>query len=178
MSSFYALSFYVGILHESPRYEFSSWRFCGKNRCNCNATNSPGKLQRQHFYRPQTKFAKVMFSQVSVHVGCLPLVPGVSAPPWADTPSPGQTPPPPGQTPPPRRTPPWADILLPSACWHTPPAQCMLGYTPPAQCMLRYGQQADGTHPTGMYSCYTYEIRFKSIDGLRTLVEHTVLHTS
>ena len=72
------------------------------------------------YYRPQTKFAKVIISQVSV----CPL--GVSAfgprkgvchtHPWADTP--------------PR---------LPSACWiHIPPAQCMLGY----------GQQAGGTHPT------------------------------
>ena len=51
-------------------------------------------------YRPQTKFAKVMFSQVSVCPqggGCLPLVPGVCGrqhsgrSPWADTP--GQTPP-------------------------------------------------------------------------------------
>ena len=24
---------------------------------------------------------------------------------------------------------------------------------PPQQCMLGYGQQADGTHPTGMHSC-------------------------
>ena len=29
---------------------------------------------------------------------------------------------------------------------HTPP--------PPAQCMLGYGQQAGGTHPTGMQSCF------------------------
>ena len=29
----------------------------------------------------------------------------------------------------------------------TPPGQ-----TPPAQCMLGYGQQAGGTHPTGMHS--------------------------
>ena len=26
--------------------------------------------------------------------------------------------------------------------------------TPPVQCMLGYGQQAGGTHPTGMYSCF------------------------
>ena len=31
----------------------------------------------------------------------------------------------------------------------------MLGYTPPpVQCMLGYGQQAGGTHPTGMHSCF------------------------
>ena len=33
---------------------------------------------------------------------------------------------------------------LPSACWDT--------HTP-AQCMLGCGQQAGGTHPTGMHSC-------------------------
>ena len=27
------------------------------------------------------------------------------------------------------------------------------GRHPPAQCMLGYGQQAGGTHPTGMHSC-------------------------
>ena len=39
----------------------------------------------------------------------------------------------------------------------------MLGYIPgtrgrhpPAQCILGYGQQAGGTHPTGMHSCATY----------------------
>ena len=47
------------------------------------------------------------------------------------------------QTPPlsrqPRADSPWADIpLLPSACWDTPPCQCILRYTPPAQCMLGY----------------------------------------
>ena len=41
---------------------------------------------------------------------------------------------------PPRQTPPDAD---------TPQAD-----TPPAQCMLGYGQQAGGTHPTGMHSCF------------------------
>ena len=44
----------------------------------------------------------------------------------------------------PRQTPPWADT--PSACWDTPPAQCMLGC----------GQQAGGTHPTGMHSCLPF----------------------
>ena len=73
------------------------------------------------YYRPQTKFAKVMFSQVSVspHRG----VSATSPSSWEDT-SLGRHPP--GQK---------------------PPAQCMLGYTPPcpvhagihpppAQCML------------------------------------------
>ena len=53
--------------------------------------------------------------------------PPEQTPPW-------QTPPPPGQTLP------WAD---------TPWAD----FPPPAQCMLGYGQQAGGTHLTGMQSC-------------------------
>ena len=40
--------------------------------------------------------------------------------------------------------------VCPIACWDTPP-------TPPAQCTLGYGQQAGGTHPTGMQSCYVSE---------------------
>ena len=41
---------------------------------------------------------------------------------------------------------------LPSACWDTPPAQCMLGYTP---WWLAYTPvaTADSMHPTGMHSC-------------------------
>ena len=73
------------------------------------------------------KFAKVMFSQVSVHGG------GVSAPLHTGIHPLGRH----------------------------PPAQCMLGYTPPpAQCMLGYGQQADGTHPTGMHSCSEFMFVF------------------
>ena len=120
-----------------------------------------------YYYRPQTKFAKVMFSQVSVCPRggggvCLWSRGGVCHTPQADTP---------GADTPLGRHP------LPSACWDTPPTQCMLGYTPhptpaqcmlgytpplpsacwdtqpPAQCMLGYSQQAGGTHPTGMHSC-------------------------
>ena len=37
---------------------------------------------------------------------------------------------------------------------HPPtPEQTPPGQTPPMQCMLGYGQQAGGTHPTGMHSC-------------------------
>ena len=32
----------------------------------------------------------------------------------------------------------------------------------PAQCMLGYGQQAGGTHPTGMQSCYYYFLSISS----------------
>ena len=77
------------------------------------------------FYHQQTKFAKVMFSQVLfVHREvCL----------WSQTP-PGQTHPP-GQ------------CML----GYTHP--CPI-HTPPAQCMLEYGQQVGSTHPTGMHSCF------------------------
>ena len=58
--------------------------------------------------------------------------------PWADTPrqtTPGQTPP-------------------VHAGIHTPcPVHAGI-HTPLAQCMLGYGQQAGGTHPTGMHSCF------------------------
>ena len=68
------------------------------------------------------------------------------------------------------RHPPWAD---------TPHAQCILGYTPSAQCMLGYTPRrqtippcsghagilippaataADGTHPTGMHSCFNISL--------------------
>ena len=86
----------------------------------------------QHFDRPQTKFAKVMFSQVSVcprrgggGEGCLPhcmleYIPH-TPPSWAD---------PLGRHPSPHRQTPWTDTphpqadtplgqTLPSACWDT-----------------------------------------------------------
>ena len=69
------------------------------------------------------------------------------APPQADT-SLGRHPP--GQTPP-RQTPPWAD---------TP----QLGRHPPAQCMLGYSQQAGGTHPTGMQSCFVLYLCSDRVD--------------
>ena len=52
--------------------------------------------------------------------------------------------------------------------WHTrPPGQTLLrADTPPGQCMLGYGQQAGGTHRTGMHSCFYY------IDPLN-LLQHT-----
>ena len=80
------------------------------------------------YYRPQRSCGKVMFLHVSVILstggGYLPLVLGGCL-----SLVPGETHPLPGQTPP------WAD---------TPPD---------VQCMLGYGQQAGGTHPTGMHSC-------------------------
>ena len=45
---------------------------------------------------------------------------------------------------------PWADTLPLGR--HLPGRHSPL----PAQCMLGYGQQAVGTHPTGMHSCSRY----------------------
>ena len=94
---------------------------------------------------------------------------------------PGQTPPlgpeadTSGQTPPSRHTSLGrhplgrhllADTPLPSACWdtHKKLAPCPVHagiHSPcPAQCMLGYGQQAGGTHPTGMHSCFAKSPRF------------------
>ena len=58
-------------------------------------------------------------------------------PPWADTPH--------GQTTP------WADNPLSR---HPPGQVSSPGRDPSSQCMLGYGQQAGGTHPTGMHSCF------------------------
>ena len=107
-----------------------------------------------------------MFLHLSVILftgrGCLPLVLGgvchtlpsrhpLDRHPQADTPlgrhAPGETPP--GHTTPPGRH------LLPSACWDTPP--------PPVQCMLGYGQQAGGTHPTEMHTCYTFNNKTRNL---------------
>ena len=117
-------------------------------------------------YRPQTKFAKVMFSQASVcpqggvcPIACWDTPPWTRGrhPPGADTP-PRCRPPqirPPGpevdtpleQTPPPRSRPPRAGTPLGA---DTPPP---LG----AVYAGRYGQQAGGTHPTGMHTCIIFE---------------------
>ena len=51
---------------------------------------------------------------------------------------------------------------LPSACWDTHttlPFPVHAGIHPPVQCMLGYDQQAGGTHPTGMHSCFSYKFR-------------------
>ena len=85
-------------------------------------------------YRPQTKFAKVMFLHLSVSHSV-----HRRGSTWAGT-APGQVHP-------------WADT---SPWAGTPPGR----YTPqadtPHQCMLGYGQQTGSTHPTGMHSCCSY----------------------
>ena len=80
------------------------------------------------FYRPQRSWGKVIFSQASVTLS----KGGGST--WAGTP-PGTRCPPDQVHPPGLGTPPGPD---------TPPRAVHAG---------RYGQQAGGTHPTGMHSC-------------------------
>ena len=90
-----------------------------------------------YFYRPQTKFAKVMFLHLSVnhsvHGGGA--VPGQVHPPGRYTTLGRYTPPPP-------------EVHPPSWQVHPPPVRY-----PRPQCMLGYGQQAGSTHSTGSHSC-------------------------
>ena len=103
------------------------------------AVADPGFLRRfanprgevSCYYRPQTKFAKVVFSQVSVCPqggGLEDCMLGYTHP---------------GQTPPPRQTPPWADTTV-------------LGRHPSRWAVHAWiDQQASATLPTGMHSCLT-----------------------
>ena len=100
-------------------------------------------LTPEIYYRPQTKFAKVMFLHVSVcpqgeYLGRY---------------TPGQVPPRVG-TPLGRYTPPWAGTPPPGQV-HPQAGTPLDRYTshPQPQCMLGYDQQAGSTHPTGMHSC-------------------------
>ena len=94
------------------------------------------------YYRLQRSCGKVIFSQASVrhsvHGGCGRHHAWADTPladtPWADLP--GQTP---HQADTPRQIPPLGRHPQPSACWDT---------RPPA------ATAADGTHPTGMHSCF------------------------
>ena len=93
------------------------------------------RMETHFFYLPQTKFAKVMFSQVSVCPQggfCLWSQRGVSAThPRADTHTPVQTPPGPG------RQPPWADTPWTVHAWiHTPPWAMHAGIHP---CLVHAG---------------------------------------
>ena len=96
-----------------------------------------------YFYRPQTKFAKVMLLHLSVshsvhrgvsasvHAGIHTSTPQEQTPPQKQKPPQKQTPP--RSRHPPEQTPPRAD-------------------TPCTVHAGRYGQQAGGTHPTGMHT--------------------------
>ena len=117
-----------------------SW--CIVHRCTMNGTCIRYIIS---FYRPQRSCGKVMFLHLSVilFMGwgvCHPL-------------DQRQTPP--------RQTPP-AQCML----GYTHPTQCMLGNTTPVQSMLGYGQQAGGTHPTGMHSClmiFSFDLNNKEV---------------
>ena len=131
------------------------------------------------FYRPQQSFGKVMFLHLSVILfteGGSACGPGgrhlrwednwdpLGRHPRADTPHPllGQKLPLLGT---PRETLPWVDTPcpvhagihpLPSACCDTPLCPVHAGIYPLVQCVLGYDQQAGGTHPTRMHSCFVY----------------------
>ena len=103
-------------------------------------------------YRPQRSCGKVMFLHLSVILS----MGGVCSSACWDT----HTQTPPRQTPPLGRHP-LGRPPLPSACWDTHPlAQCILGYTPPCpvHSKIHMAIAADGTHPTGMHSCYWIEL--------------------
>ena len=113
-----------------------------------------------NYYRPQTKFAKVMFLHVSVILsmgGSAPFHAGIHTPqplPETDTPLsrtrsryPHRTR---GRYPPPMtrgRYPP------PMTRGRYPPPMTRGRYPPSAVHAGRYGEQAVGTYPTGMQSC-------------------------
>ena len=108
---------------------------------------------KEHYYRPQQSWAKVIFSQASVCPQggvCLnacwdaPLrdqTPPGTRPSGADPTGPDS---PRDQTPPRTRSPPGPDP--PRA--DIPPEQ-----TPPRKQTPAYSQRGAGTHPTGMHSC-------------------------
>ena len=117
-------------------------------------------------YRPQRSCSKVMF----LHLSVILFTGGVCHTPLGRHP-PEQTPSgrhPPGR-PPLGRQPPWTDNLP----GQTPPGRLPRAYIPPAQCMLGYGQQAGGTHPTGMQSCF--DINSKRCCALYRLWEVVML---
>ena len=98
------------------------------------------------YYRPRTKFAKVMLC-LSTAVGGVPgqVPPRAGTAPLGRCPPGGYTPTPPRQVHPPGRYTPLGS---------TPP---LSRYTPTPHLRAvhagRYGQQAGGMHPTGMHSC-------------------------
>ena len=114
-------------------------------------SSMPFKVSINHLLPPANEVC--VHRCLSVHNGgCLPLVLGDvchplprQIPPWAnpraDTLSPGQTPP-------------WADT--PPTPGQTPPLSSAGIHTHPPSLVdtTGYGQQAGGTHPTGMHSCF------------------------
>ena len=95
------------------------------------------KLPFVVYYRPQTKFAKVMFLHLSV-ILFTGGVPGQVHPSGRYTPR---------QVNPPAGT----------------PGQVPQGRYTPEHCITGYGQQASRTHPTGMNSCIDWCLWFSNI---------------
>ena len=46
---------------------------------------------------------------------------------------------------------------------HTPLANTPKADTPPSSDTMGYGQQAGGTHPTGMHTCYRLQMKFVKV---------------
>ena len=142
---------------------------------------------------------EVMFSQASVILSTGDGEVWQTAP-WADTPTPWADPS--GRhTPLDRHNPPWADTPLPSACWDTPlgsgcwdtppPSACWDIQTPWADTHLPSvcwdtppppkATAADGTHSTGMHSCFMFLFFFWRIclwisnQFIRILIESRVI---
>ena len=122
-----------------------------------------------HHYRPQTKFgarqhfqkrvSRILFTggggSASVHAGIPP--PGPGTPPEPGTPPGARHPPPPpgAGTPPDQALPLGPGTPRPG----TPGSKYPLDQAPPrAEHAGRYGQRAGSTHPTGMQSCFVYEL--------------------
>ena len=82
---------------------------------------------------------------------------------------------PPAGTPPPQAGTPLRQVPSPRQVHppdrYTPQAGTSPGQVHPTQCMLGYGQQAGGTHPTGMHSCFFLFIARKLGKGRGSLPE-------
>ena len=121
-------------------------------------------IPNRYIYHPQTKFAKVMFSQVSVcpQGGSVPLHAGIHTHTQEQTPLRSRHPV--GRHPPPSRHPhhplgadyPWLYIYRHHLGRHP------LADTPYTVHAGRYGKQAGGTHPTGMYTFNKLSWNFKN----------------
>ena len=107
-----------------------------------------------HNYRPQRSWGKVMFLHVSAILftgggvclsSCWDTLSQTRHPPGPDT-SPDQNPPPPKE-----QTP----------CGTRPPKAVHGG---------RYGQQAGGTHPTGMHTCFTIFVQLSDYVKYMTII--------
>ena len=115
----------------------------------CGSSSNGTKIQIPVYYRPQTKFVKVMFLHLSVILSMGRGLPQCML----------------GYTPPPRVDPQEADTPLgsrhPPGSRHPHEADTPREQTPPQQqtppCAVhagRYRQEVGGMHPTGMHTCF------------------------